>query len=509
VLQDQLLRDIEKLREIYGLDVKPGVWKGVSSYICRVRLEENYDPEIAEKAGEVGGDVFLMDLGWEEIFDYTVADADECEGCTRKDCYYRVAKNRAVASDVIVVNHHVLVRSPFLIKACDLLVIDEGHEFPDILIEAQVVEFSEKTIRDILGPEKVEEKDLPEILEKLRSTLATLKKNAAVSVKEMLTAGGTITTATLFGIRKYLFFLPRVDEFPALSVVEGYSALDKRIWKVLRQVKKVQFLVHRIEAYLAARPGFERIVEEGKWKKFRSVPLFGNLRRFLGEGKIPVAIVSATLDREYMEMMLSLEEGDYEYFSFPPEWEYGFEIKVVDVHPREDLWKDALRHAVELARSEYEKVIVLLTSKEHLDLIDTPLKQGSTGMKILLERFEKEGGVLAGADTFWKGIDVPGDKAVVIAKLPFHNPEDPLHAKRSEFLKNYYGEKMMWRYIKAVAKMDLKQGIGRLKRRREDTGTVYLVDNRVYRKFFSEFLNILGSYGNIGLLTFKTNPAIS
>ncbi len=56
---------------------------------------------------------------------------------------------------------------------------------------------------------------------------------------------------------------------------------------------------------------------------------------------------------------------------------------------------------------------------------------------------------------------------------------------------------MKWKFIKAKAKMNLKQGIGRLKRRREDTGTIWFLDNRVLKPFFREFLWILKEYGEV------------
>jgi ATP-dependent DNA helicase DinG len=164
---------------------------------------------------------------------------------------------------------------------------------------------------------------------------------------------------------------------------------------------------------------------------------------------------------------------------------------------------------VRSAREEQGRVIVLLTNREHLDLVDTPFKQGSMPMGVMIERFKREGGVIAWVDTFWKGIDIPGNKALVISKLPFQNPEDTLHRKRCEFLKKAYGSGMMWRYIKGRAKMNLKQGIGRLKRKREDTGVIYLVDGRVKEKFFIEFLSLLKRYGSVSFVSYNTNPAVA
>lgn len=493
LLQEQLLEDIRKISDIYRIPVSAGVWKGVSSYVCKVKLEEENDEELKRLSEEKGGDIFKISFCGDRIREYTVEDAEECNGCTREDCYYRRAKAFALSSDVTVVNHHILAKFPSLFSGYDLVVIDEGHEFPEVLVEAQTLSFSEKTIKEYINTD-VCEKDLPGILELLKGISVHLKLHSREEIDELLSSfrGETITSATLSGIRRYVDYEPR-----DVTVKEGYSVLDRKIWKILNRVRRLEELMEKIKVYSAGAEGYERIVEEGRWKTFKMVPLFADFKTFLGRSDVPVAFVSATLDRDYMEMMLGLEEGDYEYFTFPQEWEYNFEIEVVDVHPDDRDWEYALIYAINSAGREYEKVIVLLTNREHLNFVDTPLKQNCAGLKDLIDRFRKEGGILAGTDTFWKGIDVPGKKAIVIGRIPFKNPEDRIHAKRCEFLRSYYGKEEMWRYIKGIAKINLKQGIGRLKRRKEDTGKVYIVDNRVFKDFFGDFLSLLSYYGEV------------
>ena len=498
LLQEQLLDDVRKISQIYGKDISAGVWKGVTSFICRLKLEEDPDPEIVTHAEERGGDIFRMDIENERLRRYVVDDEDDCEGCVREDCFYKIARNRALCSDITIVNHHILAR--FFPSGYDLVIIDEGHEFPEVLIESQSVGFSEKTIKEFTGVGEVTEKNLPEVLALLEKEFLTLKMEAKDRISKLIrySSPARITSATERGIKKYI----GVEIEEIYEVNDDFSTLDGEIWKVLRRVKRLRTLIQKIRFYLTDRPGYEKIVSDrGKWKTFRAVPLFADFKAFVGNKKVPVVFVSATLEPDYMEMMLGIDEDDYEYESFPPEWKYDFGIEVFDVHPREDRWKNALQTAVRSAEDEFSRVIVLLTNKEHLDLVDTDLKQGKTGLKTLLEKFREEGGVLAGVETFWKGIDVPGNKAVVIGKLPFPNPDDRLHEKRCEFLRTYYGENQMWKYIKSVAKMNLRQGIGRLKRRREDTGKIYLVDNRVFSRFFSEFLAILREYGRVRRLS--------
>ena len=490
-LQRQLLGDIEELKRIYGLERSVGVWKGVSSYVCREKLEEELSGgsgearEVAERAEAREGDVEDIDLPSEVIRKYTVEDRDECGGCTRKDCWYLRAKKKALLSDITVLNHHAFMVEPNVWSHADVVIIDEAHEFPEVYCEALATEFSEKEIKRFLPWEgDIEEKNLGKVLEELKKVYEEKRKEAKKRVSEILPSRPSITEITLRGLKKYA----GVDVEDAV-IIEGYSRLDRRIWRELRGVKKLGKLIEAIENYLIPGRGYVSFRDKGK---FRKISLFGNV-----PPAKKIVFVSATLDEEYMTMMLSLEEGDYLFRRYEKEWNWDLDIRLVDVNPKEERWKDVLKNCISRARDLHEKVIVLLTAREHLSFVDTPLKQGTFPVSVLVEKFKEEGGVLAGADTFWKGIDIPGRKGLVISKIPFTNPEDKLHALRCKFLEEYYGKEAKWRFIKAKARMNLKQGIGRLKRRKEDTGTVWFLDNRVLKPFFKEFLCILRNYGGV------------
>ena len=494
-LQRQLLGDIEEVKRIYGLEgLRVGVWKGVSSYICKLKVEEEVKKhgslwsegrELMAQAEKVGGDMEQMEVPCEVAGRYTVQDREECSGCTRKDCYYMRAKKTALSSDVIVLNHYALMSAPDFINLSDVLVIDEAHEFPEVYCNALATEFTERQIKRFLPLEgEVEEKDLPDILERLKDLYLVKKREARSRVLKILPQNPQITEVTLRGLKKYAGVNP---ESPL--IIEGYTNLDRQIWRELAEVKRLSTLIDAIKDYLKDGKGWVAFKEKGRFKK---MPLFGN-----APPAKKLILVSATLDEDYMAMMLSLEEGDYTHKKYESEWEWNLDVRLVDVNPKEEKWKEALSDYVSQASRHYDRVIVLLTAKEHLAFVETPLKQGLFPVPVLLEKFRQEGGVLAGVDTFWKGIDVPGRKGLVISKIPFHNPEDRIHNLRCEFLEKYYGKEAKWKFIKAKARMNLKQGIGRLKRRREDTGTIWFLDNRVFRPFFREFLKILKNYGEV------------
>ena len=124
----------------------------------------------------------------------------------------------------------------------------------------------------------------------------------------------------------------------------------------------------------------------------------------------------------------------------------------------------------------------------------TPLRQGDLGRHLLLARFSREpSAVLFATDSFWEGVDVPGDalRCVVITRLPFRVPTEPLEQARVDAIAARGGNPFLERALpQAVIK--LKQGFGRLIRSRTDRGCVVVLDSRLARKRYGRvFLDSL------------------
>lgn len=150
-----------------------------------------------------------------------------------------------------------------------------------------------------------------------------------------------------------------------------------------------------------------------------------------------------------------------------------------------------IRQAVQISGGG---AFVLFTSYDMLQkcsdqLEDLPhLKQGDLSRHLLLEKFKTQGdGVLLGTDSFWEGVDVPGDalRLVIIVKLPFPVPSDPLLQARSEHLKAQ-GRDPFNEDSVPQAVMKFKQGFGRLMRRKEDRGCVLCLDSRLFSRGYGK-----------------------
>ena len=118
------------------------------------------------------------------------------------------------------------------------------------------------------------------------------------------------------------------------------------------------------------------------------------------------------------------------------------------------------------------------------------LVQGEQSRDQLLRRFREAGNaILLGTDSFWEGVDVPGRalRVLLLCKLPFKVPSEPLTAARLERLAEL-GEDGFMGYLLPHAALKLKQGFGRLIRTRTDVGVVILLDRRVVAKRYGPLL---------------------
>lgn len=139
--------------------------------------------------------------------------------------------------------------------------------------------------------------------------------------------------------------------------------------------------------------------------------------------------------------------------------------------------------------------------KELKDARYFPLCQGEESSSQLLKRFaEQDRSILFGTDSFWEGVDVAGEalRLVIIVKLPFKVPSDPLVEARSEHL-NEKGKSPFYHLLLPQAAIKLKQGFGRLIRKKSDRGCVLCLDNRIMKK----------SYGKYFLSTLPKCPLLS
>jgi ATP-dependent DNA helicase DinG len=239
------------------------------------------------------------------------------------------------------------------------------------------------------------------------------------------------------------------------------------------------------------------------------------LRELLFDRLDTVVLTSATLaaggDFEFLESRLGLGGEDSPVterqifsspFDYPSQCLFGVPTDLPD--PREDEivhGAAVVQIVTDLAYASDGGMFVLFTSHASLRRAAAELRlalgtrwpllvQGEAPRDVLLRRFRQaENAILLGTDSFWEGVDVPGRalRALVINKLPFKVPSEPLTAARLERLAEE-GQDGFFHYLLPHAALKLKQGFGRLIRSRKDVGVVVLLDSRAVTKRYGPML---------------------
>jgi ATP-dependent DNA helicase DinG len=254
----------------------------------------------------------------------------------------------------------------------------------------------------------------------------------------------------------------------------------------------------------------ERTGRQGSEVTLSTVPLdlAPVLRELVFEKCRTVVLTSATLaaggDFEFIEGRLGLGPGSPvttretfpSPFDYPSQCLFGIPTDLPDPREDEPGHGAALVQAVtELAYASDGGMFVLFTSHAALRRAAAALRgtlghrwplmvQGEGQRDALLRRFREAGNaILLGTDSFWEGVDVPGRalRALVLGKLPFKVPSEPLTAARLERLAEQ-GDDGFMHYLLPHAALKLKQGFGRLIRSASDVGVVVLLDARVVNK---------------------------
>lgn len=209
-----------------------------------------------------------------------------------------------------------------------------------------------------------------------------------------------------------------------------------------------------------------------------------------------VILTSATLkvnnDFKYIKSRLGLEELDV--YSLDSNFDYKrqmlIKISKNNLNPNNE---EFMEYVIEFLNKYLEEKqtnsFILCTSYSQVEQISNSLNvksynilvQGTLSRAKLIEEFKNvDKSVLVATDSFWEGIDVKGDKLknVIIVKLPFQAPDDPINEAIIENL----GNRAFVDYQLPKAIIKLKQGVGRLIRSTKDTGEIVILDGRVYNK---------------------------
>ena len=463
---------------------------------------------------------------WKEIS----AEADTCLGteCPRYgDCYVTLMRQRAAESDVVIVNHHLLcadasVRtSAFgeVIPACATLVVDEAHQIEDVATQYFGVAVSNSRADDLVRDgermlatssfEPRQAEDLARALTRVSTfshgffTGLSLARSAnpgdararytADTLGELAEDGVALMRA-LDRLEATLALIQRpssnepgavVDENETLATIQRRAGELRNDLRFLLRADDADF-VYYIESrgrgfFLRASPiDVSRIVREALFDRYRTVVL-----------------TSATLAVDgsfaYVKGRLGLRDADE--IRVPSEFDFRRQALLYLPRqmppPKSPSFAEAVaREAIALVKHSQGRAFVLFTSYKVLHAVRPfiemalpypVLVQGSAPRSALLDDFRSAGNaVLLATSSFWQGVDVVGDalSCVVIDKLPFASPGDPVTAARIDAITARGGDAFA-DYQVPLAILALQQGLGRLIRHRGDRGVLAILDPRL------------------------------
>jgi ATP-dependent DNA helicase DinG len=475
---------------------------------------------------------------WKEVS----ADADTCLGteCPRYgDCFLTLMRQRAAESDVVIVNHHLLCADASVrqgaygevIPSCPTLVVDEAHQLEDVATQYFGVALSNFRVDDLVRDAErllVTAAFDIERMEEAARALAHISHRAAIFFAALSLARATRAVASEARVRytaeamtdcaeEGLMLAGALEELESALAVrsslggirdsgsgirgsefEVEDSSDEAVASIARRAHDlrqdlrfllraddesfVYYLEHRgLGTFLRASPvNVSRIVRDALFDRFRTVIL-----------------TSATLAVEgsfdYIKGRLGI--GTAEELQVPSEFDYAQQALLYLPRrmppPKSASFAEAVaRETIALLTRSRGRAFVLFTSYRILrtvqPLVEMSLPypilvQGTAPRSALIEEFRSTpNAVLLATSSFWQGVDVVGESlsCVVIDKLPFASPGDPVTSARIDAI-NARGRDAFTEYQVPLAILSLQQGLGRLIRHRSDRGVLAVLDPRL------------------------------
>ena len=548
-LQDQLFHtDLPRVTKALAVQSTAALLKGRSNYLCLHRLQmaphlgfvnretRSVLTEIEEWSKSTGsGDISELTTVAEDsyVWPMVTSTADNCLGSecdSWDDCFIAKARKQAQAADVVVINHHLLLADMTLknegfaelLPEADAFVIDEAHQLYDVaarffgntVSSRQLIGLTKDIIAEQVNDasDMAELRDYAEELEKSARDLRITLGDAGLREAWLNIQSKPIVNRSLESLISTLKDL--------LVVLETAAERGRGLEQCY---ERGQTILARLKMFQASRSENDDDAEnqsvlwyETYTKSFMlhatPIDVASIFQQHTNHFANAWLFTSATLQVNQKFNHFAENIGLENYKSGV--WDSPFDYQKQSLlflpenlpQPSEPAFtKELMKAAIPVLIASEGRAFVLFTSYSAMHRAHDYLKQmlpfellvqGDLPKHQLLEKFRQtDNAVLLGTSSFWEGVDVRGESlsCVIIDKLPFASPGDPVMQARIDAIKRNGGQPFM-EFQVPQAVITLKQGVGRLIRDVNDSGVVMLGDPRLKQKSYGRiFLNSLPS----------------
>lgn len=534
-LQEQLYhRDLPIVKKALGSRRKTALLKGRSNYLCLHRLAQHggnstlVDKDMLDQLSTVkqwstttrSGDMGELKKLPEDarVLPMVTSTVDNCLGRDCPDyeeCYLVKARRNALDADVIVVNHHLFFADMALkdtgfgelIPEADSIIFDEAHQIPDIASDYFGEALSTRQLQDLA-------KDITLLYRTVLKDAAQL--DTAAEKCRMIAADLRLLFPDTPQRGNWAQALERDEvRHEAGKLAEALGVLHEVCRLHIGRDKDLDNLYERIVSTREQLDALCNTAQDGVSLWYETTPrhlimhltplsIAAKFRRFINAVPRGWVFTSATLmvngGFEHFQRRMGLEDARTLGLDSPFDYQQQAMLCVPRYLPEPNspaMREVLLETAKRIIQASRGRCFLLFTSHAMLRLIasqleqsiDNPLLvQGTTTKQALLDAYlADENAVLLGTGAFWEGVDVRGNDlvCVMIDKLPFASPDDPLLQARIEDVKKRGANPFAAIQI-PQAVITLKQGAGRLIRDPTDKGVLVICDNRLVTRNYAK-----------------------
>jgi ATP-dependent DNA helicase DinG len=541
-LQDQLFyTDLPLVKRALNVSVDISLLKGRANYLCKHRLARALrQPSLSDEKHQLHlrlindwarttstGDIAeVMDVPEDSLVWSFITSSEEF--CSQhefedlEDCFIHRARKRAQEADIVVVNHHLLCADLALkeqgfgdlLPSANGFIVDEAHQLPEIAAQFFGRKLSSRQLldlaRDTVTEQMLEASDMAELRDQAMQLESAVRYfRLAFDIEPG--RGSWVSVSHRGELQR---------ELERLELVLG--SLKDELEKVAERGKGLEGCYKRAVLHSESLDRYVGNAADGEY-----VHWFETYRTGFSLNMTPMTVArpfqqamqamasswvftSATLavggDFSHFKNQLGIDSAEELQVDSPFDYRHNTLLFLPEGLPEPShagFTQSAMQEVLPVLEASQGRAFLLFTSYRAMHeaqrflegKIEFPLLcQGQMPKRELLEAFQSIGNaILLGTSSFWEGVDVRGEalSCVVIDKLPFGSPGDPVMGARIEHMKQAGGNPFFEHQVPQAA-IALKQGVGRLIRDVTDTGVLVLCDPRIRTKHYGEvFINSL------------------